>query len=138
MSTGVEFQGGVLESSGMNFLNGITLLLIYQLAGEISVLLLRIPVPGPVLGMIMLFITLVWRGRSSTSLDSASAALLSHLSLLFVPAGVGMMVHFDRIINEWLPISIALILSTVITMAATAAIMLASRCLLAKKVQKDD
>lgn len=56
----------------------------------------------------------------------------------FVPAGVGMMVHFDRIINEWLPISIALILSTVITMAATAAIMLASRCLLAKKGQKDD
>ncbi|MDT8451280.1 MAG: CidA/LrgA family protein [Gammaproteobacteria bacterium] len=122
----------------MNFLNGITLLLIYQLAGEISVLLLRIPVPGPVLGMIMLFITLVWRGRSSTSLDSASTALLSHLSLLFVPAGVGMMVHFDRIINEWLPISIALILSTVITMAATAAIMLASRRLLTKKVQKDD
>ncbi len=122
----------------MNFLNGITLLLIYQLAGEISVLLLRIPVPGPVLGMIMLFITLVWRGRSSTSLDSASTALLSHLSLLFVPAGVGMMVHFDRIINEWLPISIALILSTVITMAATAAIMLASRRLLAKKVEKDD
>lgn len=98
----------------MNFLNGITLLLIYQLAGEISVLLLRIPVPGPVLGMIMLFITLVWRGRSSTSLDSASTALLSHLSLLFVPAGVGMMVHFDRIINEWLPISIALILSTAV------------------------
>lgn len=122
----------------MNFLNGITLLLIYQLAGEISVLLLRIPVPGPVLGMIMLFITLVWRGRSSTSLDSASTALLSHLSLLFVPAGVGMMVHFDRIINEWRPISIALILSTVITMAATAAIMLASRCLLAKKMQKND
>lgn len=128
----------MLESSGMNFLNGITLLLIYQLAGEISVLLLRIPVPGPVLGMIMLFITLVWRGRSSTSLDSASTALLSHLSLLFVPAGVGMMVHFDRIINEWLPISIALILSTVITMAATAAIMLASQFLLTKKVQKDD
>ncbi len=128
----------MLESSGMSFLNGITLLLIYQLAGEISVLLLRIPVPGPVLGMIMLFITLVWRGRSSTSLDSASTALLSHLSLLFVPAGVGMMVHFDRIINEWLPISIALILSTVVTMAATAAIMLASRCLLAKKAKKYD
>jgi holin-like protein len=122
----------------MNFLNGITLLLIYQLVGEISVLLLRIPVPGPVLGMVMLFLTLIFRGRSTTSLDSASNALLGHLSLLFVPAGVGMMVHFDRIINEWLPISIALILSTVITMAATAAIMLASSRLLSKKVQQDD
>ena len=121
----------------MNFLNGITLLLIYQLVGEISVLLLRVPVPGPVLGMVMLFLTLAFRGRSTTSLDSASSALLSHLSLLFVPAGVGMIVHFDRIINEWLPITIALVLSTVITMAATTMIMLASSHLLSKKGQKD-
>jgi len=119
----------------MNFLNGITLLLIYQLAGETSVLLLRIPVPGPVLGMVMLFLTLAFRGKSSASLDSASSALLSHLSLLFVPAGVGMIVHFDRIIHEWLPISVALVLSTVITMAASAIIMLASSRLLSKKAQ---
>ena len=121
----------------MHFLNGITLLLIYQLVGEISVLLLRIPVPGPVLGMVMLFLTLVFRGRSTTSLDSASSALLSHLSLLFVPAGVGMIVHFDRVIHEWLPITIALVLSTIITMAATAIIMSASSRLLSKKGQKD-
>jgi len=56
--------------------------------------------------------------------------LLSHLSLLFVPAGVGMMVHFDRIASEWLPITLALFFSTLITMVATAAIMqLASRWL---------
>jgi len=122
----------------MNFLNGVTLLLIYQLAGEISVLLLRIPVPGPVLGMIMLFVTLILRRRSSESLDSASLALLSHLSLLFVLAGVGMMVHFDRIADEWLPIGIALILSTVITMAVTALVMLGSSRLLPKRAQIDD
>jgi len=121
----------------MNFLNGVTILLIYQLVGEISVLLLRIPVPGPVLGMIMLFLTLLLRGNSTASLDSASTALLSHLSLLFVPAGVGMMVHFDRIINEWIPISFALVLSTVLTMAATAAIMLGTQHLLSKRKQKD-
>lgn len=121
----------------MNFLNGVTILLIYQLVGEISVLLLRIPVPGPVLGMIMLFLTLLLRGNSTASLDSASTALLSHLSLLFVPAGVGMMVHFDRIINEWIPISFALVLSTILTMAATAAIMLGTQHLLSKRKQKD-
>lgn len=121
----------------MNFLNGITLLLIYQLIGEISALLLRLPVPGPVLGMVMLFLTLAFRGRSTPSLDSASSALLGHLSLLFVPAGVGMMVHFDRIINEWLPISMALILSTLITMAATAVIMRTSSRLLSKQGQQD-
>lgn len=86
----------------MQFINGITLLLIYQLVGEISVLLLGIPVPGPVLGMIMLLITLMLRRKVDDSLDQSVTALLSHLSLLFVPAGVGLMVHFQRISDEWL------------------------------------
>jgi len=123
----------------MNFLNGLTLLLVYQLVGEVSVRLLNIPVPGPVLGMLMLFLTLLLRGRSTDSLDSASSALLSHLSLLFVPAGVGIMVHFDRIANEWLPIGLALLFSTVITMVATALTMLAGQRLLGiTRTEKDD
>ena len=107
----------------MDFLNGITLLLIYQLVGEVSVLMLPIPLPGPVLGMVLLFLTLLVRGRSTASLDSASTALLSHLSLLFVPAGVGLIVHFERIAQEWIAISLALVLSTGITMATVAAMM---------------
>ncbi len=117
----------------MHYLNGLTLLLIYQLVGEVSTLALRLPVPGPVLGMVLLFLTLVIRGRSSTALDSGANALLSHLSLLFVPAGVGLMVHFDRIAQEWLPISVAVVLGTMITMASTAAIMQVSTKLLAKR-----
>lgn len=116
----------------MNFLNGITILLVYQLVGEVTVRMLGLPVPGPVLGMMMLFLTLVIRGRAGSALDTASSSLLSHLSLLFVPAGVGMMVHFDRIADEWLSIGIALIASTVITMMATAGIML----LMGKRVSK--
>lgn len=107
----------------MQFLNGITLLLVYQLVGEITVRLLGLPIPGPVLGMVMLFITLMVRGKAPESVDQASTALLSHLSLLFVPAGVGMMAHFGRIADEWIPITLALLLSTVITMVATALIM---------------
>ena len=122
----------------MTFLNGVTLLLIYQLVGEISVMLLRIPVPGPVLGMVMLFLTLLLRRSSSKSLDDASSALLSHLSLLFVPAGVGMMVHFDRIVTEWLPISIALLSSTLITMAVTALVMSGADRLLSQRTRNDD
>lgn len=107
----------------MNFLNGITLLLVYQLVGEVTVRLLGVPIPGPVLGMVMLFVTLLIRGQVSASVDQASSALLSHLSLLFVPAGVGMMVHFDRIAEEWVAITLALLLSTIVTMVATALIM---------------
>ena len=93
----------------MQFLNGITLLLVYQLIGEITVRLLGVPIPGPVLGMVMLFVTLMIRGKAPESVDQASTALLSHLSLLFVPAGVGMMAHFGRIADEWLPITLALL-----------------------------
>lgn len=107
----------------MAFLNGITILLIYQLVGEVTVRLLAVPIPGPVLGMVMLFVTLMVRGRVDEPVDTAANGLLSHLSLLFVPAGVGMMVHFGRIADEWLPITLTLVLSTLLTMAATAAIM---------------
>jgi holin-like protein len=90
----------------------VTLLLVYQLTGEILVRLLGLPIPGPVLGMVMLFVTLMIRGNAPDSLSEASSALLSHLSLLFVPAGVGMMTHFGRIADEWLPITLALFLTT--------------------------
>ncbi|MBW7470953.1 CidA/LrgA family protein [Marinobacter sp. M216] len=107
----------------MQFLNGITLLLVYQLVGEVTVRLAGVPIPGPVLGMVMLFITLWIRGQAPESVEQASSALLAHLSLLFVPAGVGMMAHFDRIADEWIPITFALLLSTVITMVVTALVM---------------
>lgn len=53
----------------MQFLNGITLLLVYQLAGEITVRLAGVPIPGPVLGMVMLFITLWIQGRTRIRLS---------------------------------------------------------------------
>lgn len=108
----------------MTFLNGITTLLIFQLIGEVGVHSIGIPVPGPVLGMSLLFVFLLVRGNLPDSLDLASTGLLRHFSLLFIPAGVGVIVHFDQIAGEWIPISVALILSTFVTMAATAFIML--------------
>lgn len=107
----------------MQLINGMTLLLIYQLVGEVSVRLLALPVPGPVMGMVMLFLTLMIRGRVVKTVEPASSALLSHLSLLFVPAGVGLIVHFNRLGSEWLPIGVTLLLSTIITMAVTALVM---------------
>ena len=60
----------------MKFLNGITILLLYQLLGEVSVLTFALPIPGPVLGMLLLFITLLVARRESTSLDVESFAKL--------------------------------------------------------------
>jgi holin-like protein len=108
----------------MTFLRGITTLLIYQVVGESLVLVTQLPIPGPVLGMFLLFITLViLNKKTDEALQDASRALLSHLSLLFVPAGVGVMVYFHRIQSEWVPISVAVIGSTLLTLIVTALCM---------------
>ncbi|MFL1403900.1 CidA/LrgA family protein [Marinobacter sp. M1N3S26] len=121
----------------MMFLNGITWLLVFQLAGEVAVRLLDWPVPGPVLGMLMLFIVLLVARQVPASLDTASTGLLAHLSLLFVPAGVGIMVHADRLLAEWLPIVAVLLVTTLLTMLFTAGVMLLASRWLAPGYQRE-
>jgi putative effector of murein hydrolase LrgA (UPF0299 family) len=104
----------------MGFLNAVTALLLFQLAGETIVLLLALPIPGPVVGMFLLLGTLLLRNGVAASLDSTANGILRHLSLLFVPAGGGVVIHFSRIGSEWLPITAALLASTLITLAVTA------------------
>ncbi len=103
----------------------ITLLLVCQLAGEVVARLAGLPVPGPVVGMVILFLGLMVKGGVPADLDRVGTALLSNLSLLFVPAGVGVMVHLGVIAEEWLPISAALIAGTLVTIAVTAWVMAA-------------
>ena len=100
-----------------------TLLLVCQLVGEVIVVATGVPLPGPVMGMAILFILLVVRGQVSPSLGKLSSGLLSHLSLLFVPAGVGVMLHADLLEAELLPIVVSLVVSTLITLVVTGWIM---------------
>ena len=104
-------------------IGALTLLLVYQLVGEVIARSLDLPVPGPVIGMLLLFLTLLARGGPGKSLRETAGGLLQHLSLLFVPAGTGVMLHFRRVGDEWLPILVSLVLSTVITLAVTALLM---------------
>jgi len=104
-------------------LAAITLLLLFQLAGEAIALFFVLPVPGPVIGMGLLFAALALRGGVSQDLRQTAQNLLQHLSLLFVPAGVGVMLHAQRMADEWLPIVVALILSTFLTLVVTALVL---------------
>ena len=104
-------------------LAAITLLLVYQLLGEVVALAFDLPIPGPVIGFAALFVTFVLRGGVSDELRETANGLLAHLSLLFVPAGVGVMAHLGRLREEWVAIVAALVLSTAITIAATALVM---------------
>lgn len=104
-------------------LGSLALLLIFQLIGEVLAKTLSLPIPGPVLGMLLLFIILVIRGSLSPTLKDTAQTLLSNLSLFFVPAGVGVILHIALLKNEWLSLSLTLIFSTLITMLITALVM---------------
>jgi putative effector of murein hydrolase LrgA (UPF0299 family) len=101
----------------------LTLIFCCQLAGELAVTALGLPVPGPVVGMALLFVGLLIRGAIPKDLATVGDALISNLSLLFVPAGVGVMLHAGLLGRDWAPISAALVISAVLTIVVTARLM---------------
>ena len=104
-------------------LSALTQLLIFQLAGEVIARGLNLPLPGPVLGMLLLFVALAVRGGPGHELQTTSQNLLQHLSLLFVPAGTGIMVHLHRVADEWVALLLSLLVSTFATLVITALAM---------------
>lgn len=104
----------------MPVLTAVAVLLVLQLVGEVFVRLTQLPVPGALVGLLLLFAGLVWRGRLPTALRDTAKHVLQHLMLLFIPAVAGIMLHFDRIAAEWLPFLLACILGTAITIVVTA------------------
>ncbi|MEL6870579.1 MAG: CidA/LrgA family protein [Pseudomonadota bacterium] len=101
----------------------LTLIFSCQLVGELVVVTFGLTVPGPVLGMLLLFVGLMVRGSTPASLGAAADGLLSNLSLLFVPAGVGVMLHASLLSKQWLPLSVAVFFSTLVTVVVTGWLM---------------
>lgn len=104
-------------------LAAITTLLVYQLLGEVISRALALPIPGPVIGMALLFGTLLVKESFAERLRDTAQSLLQHLSLLFVPAGVGVMLHFQRVGDEWLPLLVSLLLSTALAIGVSALVL---------------
>ena len=100
-------------------INALTLLFLCQLAGEVLVRALGITFPGPVLGMGLIFAGLIFAGRSFPALDAVADTLLRNLSLLFVPAAVGIVQQTSLIAQNWLAIAAAIVLSTAATLVVT-------------------
>lgn len=101
----------------------LTLILLCQLAGEGLGKVVLSSVPGPVLGMVILFVGLMIRGSVPVGLSETSDFILRYLSLLFVPAGVGIMLHFRLLGEDWPAVSAALVISTLVTIGVTAKVM---------------
>jgi putative effector of murein hydrolase LrgA (UPF0299 family) len=98
----------------------ITVLLAFQLLGEVISRALLPALPGPVLGMVLLLTAMLALPRLAEAIRSTANGLLSHLSLLFVPAGVGVVGHLDLIADHGVALIAALVLSTVLAITVGA------------------
>ena len=101
-------------------LYAFAMLLVLQLIGEALVQSLGLPVPGPLIGMLLLFAALLMRGGVPDELRRLSDALLQNMILLFIPAVAGVMMLFERVGREWLPFLAACIGGGAVTIVVTA------------------
>jgi putative effector of murein hydrolase LrgA (UPF0299 family) len=97
---------------------GLIWLLACQLVGEVVVRLTDAPIPGAVVGMVLLFVVLRWRRTpDSAPVIRAGDYLLSHLQLFFVPAGVGVLVYLGALRDHALPVVAGLLGSWLLAIA---------------------
>jgi holin-like protein len=108
---------------------GLAVLLGLQAAGEVSARGLGLPFPGPVIGLLLLVLALHLPWVRHHVVPTADT-LLSHLSRLFVPVGVGVIMHLDVLGEHGAALLISLILSTWIGLLVTALVL---RCLMRSK-----
>lgn len=101
-------------------LSAISLILAFQVIGELISRFTGIPVPGPVIGMMLMLFAFFLKDDLIDRIRPTAGGLLSNLSLLFVPAGVGIIQYGDLFIEEGLDIAAVLVLSTLIAMLVTA------------------
>jgi len=102
-------------------IHAVALLLAFQLMGEIVTRALGLPLPGPVLGMAALLLAFLAVPRLFGLMEPTAKGLLGHLSLLFVPAGVGIVGHLGRLGAEGAPVLVAILVSTALAIAVGAA-----------------
>jgi holin-like protein len=121
------------------------LILLCQLAGEVVVRALALPLPGPVIGLVLLLVLLLARDRytalargplGNDGVETASRGMLAHLSLLFVPAGVGVIQQLDLVAAHGIAMLLVLAGSVLITLLVTVATFVAAARLMSLWVSR--
>lgn len=97
-------------------LRGLTWLVLFQLLGTALNVLLLPMLPGPIIGLLLLFVALLLRGQASESLQVAASGLLRSLPLLLVPPAVGVMAYTEAILRDFWAIVGVLVLSLVLSL----------------------
>ncbi len=104
----------------MPVLFALTVLFIMQLAGELLARLTGLPLPGSLIGMLLMLAVLMAYGRVPAGLRDTCHHMLKHLMLLFVPPVAGIMLYFGPLEREWIPFLLACIIGVALTIIVTA------------------
>ncbi len=116
-------------------IGAIALLLVCQLAGEAVHRLTGLPLPGSVIGMVLLLAWLALVPRERLTLTQVTGWLTAHLSIMFVPAAVGLMEEGAILSRYGLGIVVAVVVSTLLTLAVTALVF---RTVAGREPEPDD
>ncbi|MFC6858034.1 CidA/LrgA family protein [Zunongwangia atlantica 22II14-10F7] len=90
--------------------------------GELIHYFLAIPIAGNIIGMLLIFLALFFKIIKLEDVKPASDFLVKYLVVFFIPYGVGLMVYANIIAAYWIPVSVAVILSTLLSIYVTGAI----------------
>lgn len=104
----------------MPVLSAIAALFVMQVLGEVLVRWSGLPLPGPLMGMLLMFAALIALGHVPTGLRDTCHHGLKHLMLLFIPLVAGIMLHFGPLANEWFPFLAACIGGVALTIVVSA------------------
>ena len=104
-------------------IRGLVQILLFQGLGEIISKLLGLPIPGPVIGLVLLLATLLIRRRIDADLDLVATAFTQHLGPLFIPAAVGVVMFVPQLADHGLTIAIILLISVATSVAVSALVL---------------
>ena len=100
----------------MNLIKQVAIILGFWFTGELISYVAHIPVPGSILGMLLIVLALEFKLLKASRVRLVSNFLLNNMALFFIPAGVGIMRHFKILKQEWLPIFVAIVVSALLVL----------------------
>jgi len=124
--TFAEMASGVFEyiaTRSETMIRALMILLLCQLAGTIVQQATGLPIPGPVMGLVLLLALLIWRGGPDPDLHATAGGFMKYLGLLFVPAGVGVVTELQELKANLAAIAIAIPISSFLGLAVTGLLM---------------
>lgn len=107
----------------MVLIKQVAIFLGFWFAGELVAYLTQLPVPGSILAMLLLLVALELKFLKSEDIKQTANFLLNNMALFFIPAGVGLMCHYKLLKQEWLPISVAIVVSALLVLAVVGLII---------------